>query len=501
MPSIFIGGQIKTFSKITYVSPNGYDTIADGSLQKPYKSMLKAVNATADGNCIYFLPGTHNFTSAERLGESQFPCYGRNLFFCSDMATTKIIMTVNATSSYEGRCYYFAWNYGTITNLNITINSLYGGSQYANCLFVCCQGTFTNNIIHLNCGGSPSFWYDNNNSPVTINNNVIYMPSYYGPYSGNPKFIYNITNQNSGRSGNLVTSAASSVNPVDFYKTEGYGIFEGLYPVYLSACFLKCGDKNYVLKPQYYDRIADKFIPFTDDEIKLLFASGGLASFINFFELFGTITVTDPILGSKTIKPMDYFDIKSTQICKINCIADTLQKYLKINYAPSDTALKKGIVKLHNPIIAKINENIKTSFDFITNNKYKVIIKCDGKYYGANPNNKEELKETELENILTDGIDYTELKNTKIDFDKCEVYIAISYGDITRADADKVISGFKVIDQNNILYRKLNDKDITVYNNFTKIMINFINAHNQVRINKITNHIKDFEVKDTLGTF
>lgn len=303
MDYIYINDKKLEFQTVTYISPYGNDLLADGSINRPYKSMKLAVDNTLDGNCIYFLPGIHKFNSNDRLLESQFPCYLRNLFFCSNIFNTKIIMDCNETNSYEGRYYYFSNNLGTITNLNITFNSSNSYSQYSNALFVWSRGDICNNIITLNTKGHPSCWYDNSNYKTIIQNNVIIMNSFANPYSGNPIFLNNITNFNTGVSGNDVVTDNSLINNTTKYLNykEPFGIFYGKYKVIPNFYLLKYNDLLYNIDCSRYDNSLSKFINIPiNDLLKNLYIENNIG---NINSLFKEITVMD-----KTFVPIEKFD-------------------------------------------------------------------------------------------------------------------------------------------------------------------------------------------------
>lgn len=311
MPKIRVGKVIKEFDNVTYISPNGNDDTADGSRSKPYKSIKLALENTEDKvtNCVYFLPGTHTMKTSEHGWDSQFPTSGLSLFFTSNILNTKIIVECDTSTAFQGRYYYIGTGTdekgfnGTISNLDITFNSIATGNQYANVLFVWLRGTISNNIIRLNTKGTPSYYYDNDKNSCIINNNAIYMNGISSPWSGNPTMTNNYLSHNPGRGDNLL-GATSTVSLDDVrLLTDPYGPMYGMYPIGDPLYYLiTSGSKYYVPTADYYNISAMKFsavdYEYSNNLHKLPMDVNELV----------TLFKIERDKESITINPMDYFN-------------------------------------------------------------------------------------------------------------------------------------------------------------------------------------------------
>lgn len=279
------------------------------------------------------------------------------------------------------------------------------------------------------------------------------------------------------------------------YALSGINSGDGLIIITMSYSlfyFIEQNDKLYMTSSNYYDEMTNTFFSIPKNEvfkylndINFMYANTANTLFQE-FKLFDANGIS-----YKTIKPIEYFDLKIARIYAISLQGINYNRIM-INYKVNkDTLINKCQIQLANDIV--INDKVYDRHFIINSTKsIATMIKKYGRYYNAN------LAVDTISNILTTGMLADSIKNYNIESDV--INLSVAFNDNIYNANDK-LKQIKLITKTGNNYRKLIHGEIIITNNQDKIFIKFKDSNNEVIINALHKNPSCNNIFDTLEEF
>lgn len=187
--------NIASFPKVWYVSTTGNDTTGDGSLEKPYASLDKAVVAASSGHGIKILAGTYNFpyvAGADTGSSTIINDRGKALTIWGENDRTIINCNGAVATTRDGNVIMLGNALSVLQNLKI--NYAPGKTySYSNAIFLWSLGSICN-VLFENTGALPWSYSYYNSGPTSSPKvtNCVFKTNGKGKttdFSGSPKYI------------------------------------------------------------------------------------------------------------------------------------------------------------------------------------------------------------------------------------------------------------------------------------------------------------------------
>ena len=181
------------------VSTTGSDETGDGTKEKPYASLSKAINEATSGKKIYVMAGTYTLTPMPCTSYSESGIYdmGKNIEIFGENEKTILVFDGSKTDRRDGAVMEIE-NSNTIVRNLTCVYYPKSGSNYQRSIFRWCNGTVENVFFRI-CGpNSASYLYNNDGGSIRVNNCTFFhdLGSVESNYSGNCKFTNIATNVN-----------------------------------------------------------------------------------------------------------------------------------------------------------------------------------------------------------------------------------------------------------------------------------------------------------------
>ena len=181
------------------VSTTGNDETGDGTKEKPYATLSKAINEATNGQKIYVMAGTYTLTPMPCTSYSQSGIYdmGKNIEIFGENEKTILVFDGSKTDRRDGAVMEIE-NSNTIVRNLTCVYYPKSGSNYQRSIFRWCNGTVENVFFRI-CGpNSASYLYNNDGGSLRVNNCTFFhdLGSVESNYSGNCKFTNIATNVN-----------------------------------------------------------------------------------------------------------------------------------------------------------------------------------------------------------------------------------------------------------------------------------------------------------------
>ena len=181
------------------VSTTGNDETGDGTKEKPYATLSKAINEATNGQKIYVMAGTYTLTPMPCTSYSQSGIYdmGKNIEIFGENEKTILVFDGSKTDRRDGAVMEIE-NSNTIVRNLTCVYYPKSGSNYQRSIFRWCNGTVENVFFRI-CGpNSASYLYNNDGGSIRVNNCTFFhdLGSVESNYSGNCKFTNIATNVN-----------------------------------------------------------------------------------------------------------------------------------------------------------------------------------------------------------------------------------------------------------------------------------------------------------------
>ena len=190
------------------VSTTGSDETGDGTKEKPYASLSKAINEATSGQKIYVMAGTYTLTPMVLNSYVQPGIYDQNkaLEIFGENEKTILIYDGSQSKSRDGALLRLGNADTVIRNLTFVYYPR-SGSNYQKAIFRWCEATIENVFFRI-CGtNSASYLYDDDGGKIRVNNCTFFHDSgnVESDSSGNCKFTNIATNVNtSGTRTNVI---------------------------------------------------------------------------------------------------------------------------------------------------------------------------------------------------------------------------------------------------------------------------------------------------------
>ena len=181
------------------VSTTGNDETGDGTKEKPYATLSKAINEATNGQKIYVMAGTYTLTPMPCTSYSQSGIYdmGKNIEIFGENEKTILVFDGSKTDRRDGAVMEIENSNTIVRNLTYVYYPK-SGSNYQRSIFRWCNGTVENVFFRI-CGpNSASYLYNNDGGSIRVNNCTFFhdLGSVESNYSGNCKFTNIATNVN-----------------------------------------------------------------------------------------------------------------------------------------------------------------------------------------------------------------------------------------------------------------------------------------------------------------
>ena len=181
------------------VSTTGSDETGDGTKEKPYATLSKAINEATSGQKIYIMAGTYTLTPMPCTSYSESGIYdmGKNIEIFGENEKTILVFDGSKTDRRDGAVMEIE-NSNTIVRNLTCVYYPKSGSNYQRSIFRWCNGTVENVFFRI-CGpNSASYLYNNDGGSIRVNNCTFFhdLGSIESNYSGNCKFTNIATNVN-----------------------------------------------------------------------------------------------------------------------------------------------------------------------------------------------------------------------------------------------------------------------------------------------------------------
>lgn len=187
--------KISDFPKVWYVSVNGDDTTGDGTKEKPFATLKKAIESAASGDGIFISRGTYRLvpwkmdSTYRHVGIHD---QGKALTIWGENDKTILEWYGSDSTVRDGNLFEIANSETVISNLTFHFYPA-KGSNYSNAIFRWCKGIFRNLlIINKSTTTAWSYSYYNNgpaNKPVVYNCIFKSNGRSTGDYSGSPLYV------------------------------------------------------------------------------------------------------------------------------------------------------------------------------------------------------------------------------------------------------------------------------------------------------------------------
>jgi|GEM_PF-5099414 len=237
---IKINDTTLTFNNIIYVdAKHGNDENADGSLNKPFASVDKAIYKSEDGNAIFIKAGNYKLKPIPVEGWSScagITDLGKELTFIGEEKDTILEYHGKESSLRDGNLFLLINEKSKVINMSF---AFYPGKSenYSNAIFRWSYASFHNLYIEVKGNTSCSYNYFNANpsSKPEIYNCVFKLnkaPS--SDYSGTPYYMNCITNYkfNNGKKENCLVQDFKwndiiETSSIKEYEDKGLGVYSG----------------------------------------------------------------------------------------------------------------------------------------------------------------------------------------------------------------------------------------------------------------------------------
>ena len=181
------------------VSTTGNDETGDGTKEKPYATLSKAINEAISGQKIYVMAGTYTLTPMPCTSYSESGIYdmGKNIEIFGENEKTILVFDGSKTDRRDGAVMEIENSNTIVRNLTYVYYPK-SGSNYQRSIFRWCNGTVENVFFRI-CGqNSASYLYNNDGGSLRVNNCTFFhdLGSVESNYSGNCKFTNIATNVN-----------------------------------------------------------------------------------------------------------------------------------------------------------------------------------------------------------------------------------------------------------------------------------------------------------------
>ena len=181
------------------VSTTGNDETGDGTKEKPYATLSKAINEATSGQKIYVMAGTYTLTPMPCTSYSQSGIYdmGKNIEIFGENEKTILVFDGSKTDRRDGAVMEIENSNTIVRNLTYVYYPK-SGSNYQRSIFRWCNGTVENVFFRI-CGqNSASYLYNNDGGSLRVNNCTFFheLGKVESNYSGNCKFTNIATNVN-----------------------------------------------------------------------------------------------------------------------------------------------------------------------------------------------------------------------------------------------------------------------------------------------------------------
>ena len=181
------------------VSTTGNDETGDGTKEKPYATLSKAIDEAISGQKIYVMAGTYTLTPMPCTSYSQSGIYdmGKNIEIFGENEKTILVFDGSKTDRRDGAVMEIENSNTIVRNLTYVYYPK-SGSNYQRSIFRWCNGTVENVFFRI-CGpNSASYLYNNDGGSIRVNNCTFFhdLGSVESNYSGNCKFTNIATNVN-----------------------------------------------------------------------------------------------------------------------------------------------------------------------------------------------------------------------------------------------------------------------------------------------------------------
>ena len=181
------------------VSTTGNDENGDGTKEKPYATLSKAINEATSGQKIYVMAGTYTLTPMPCTSYSQSGIYdmGKNIEIFGENEKTILVFDGSKTDRRDGAVMEIENSNTIVRNLTYVYYPK-SGSNYQRSIFRWCNGTVENVFFRI-CGqNSASYLYNNDGGSLRVNNCTFFheLGKVESNYSGNCKFTNIATNVN-----------------------------------------------------------------------------------------------------------------------------------------------------------------------------------------------------------------------------------------------------------------------------------------------------------------
>lgn len=181
------------------VSTTGNDETGDGTKEKPYATLSKAINEATNGQKIYVMAGTYTLTPMPCTSYSQSGIYdmGKNIEIFGENEKTILVFDGSKTDRRDGAVMEIENSNTIVRNLTYVYYPK-SGSNYQRSIFRWCNGTVENVFFRI-CGpNSASYLYNNDGGSIRVNNCTFFhdLGSVESNYSGNCKYTNIATNVN-----------------------------------------------------------------------------------------------------------------------------------------------------------------------------------------------------------------------------------------------------------------------------------------------------------------
>lgn len=254
-------------------------------------------------------------------------------------------------------------------------------------------------------------------------------------------------------------------------------------------------DRYYIPNKCFYNETTDSFDPVTIDYLKD-YKNNSYRFMYNINDI-----VKRMYHERKSFLPIEKLNMKNMKVVKLDIYDENFDNVIlntnllgssnvfnatkvNIKYNISSDNLNNSIVK-----IPGFHQEDNYSYRFIdigNNLNTKILIKWYDKFYGK------DLKETDINKILIDGIDGNEINTYELDFLRFDIYIAFKNKTYNQKDTLNKIS-FCTKEFENM--KSIPDSDIKVFHDKDKdkILIKFNNTFNNVLVNKLDNREIQYE--------
>lgn len=237
---IKINDTTLTFNNVIYVDANhGNDENADGSLNKPFASVDKAIHKSEDGNAIFIKAGNYKLKPIpvkEWVNCAGITDLGKELTFIGEEKDTVLEYHGKESSLRDGNLFLLINEKSKVINMSYVF---YPGKGYnhSNAIFSWSYASFHNLYIEVKGNTSCSYNYFNkspSNKPEIYNCVFKLNKAPSSDYSGTPYYINCITNYkfDSGKKENCLVqdfqwTDITETSSIKEYEDKGLGVYNG----------------------------------------------------------------------------------------------------------------------------------------------------------------------------------------------------------------------------------------------------------------------------------